>query len=111
MPATKRKPAHSDNFGNIQAPIHVFPCSKFQKKGNFVFSSLSTITGDLSPKGRSLPVNSSSSTTTTQVVLVKRQLDCRAAVLLRASPACSASFLILFSSFAYVIRENSECKD
>ena len=30
--------------------VHVFPCSKFQKKYNFVFSSPSTITGDLSPE-------------------------------------------------------------
>ena len=33
-----------------QAQNHVFPSSKFNKKGNIVFSSLSTITEDLSPK-------------------------------------------------------------
>ena len=43
-PATE--PAQSDNFAKVQAQIHVFACSKFNKKGNFVFSSLSTITGD-----------------------------------------------------------------
>ena len=35
-----------DNFAKVQAQIHVFPSSKFNKKSNFVFSSLST--GDLS---------------------------------------------------------------
>ena len=36
--------------GTVQAQIQVIPCSKFQNKGNFVFSSLRTITGDLTLK-------------------------------------------------------------
>ena len=47
-PATEQ--AHSDNFAKVQAQIHVFPCSKFNKKGNFVFSSLSSKTEELSLK-------------------------------------------------------------
>ena len=35
---------------NFLTQIHVFPCSKLQKKGTAVFSSLSSIRWDLSPK-------------------------------------------------------------
>ena len=35
---------------NIPTQIHVFPCSKFQKEGTAMFSSLSSIRWDLSPK-------------------------------------------------------------
>ena len=38
------------NVANLQAQIHVFPCSKSQKKGIYVFSSLRSATGDLSLK-------------------------------------------------------------
>ena len=48
MPATE--PAHSNNVAKVQAQSHVFPRSKFQKKGYSDFSALSTITGDLSLK-------------------------------------------------------------
>ena len=48
--STATEPVHSDNFAKVQAQIHVIPCYKFNKKGNFAFSSLSTITGHLSPK-------------------------------------------------------------
>ena len=44
-------------ISSIQAQIHVVPCSKFQKRGTFVFRSLNSVAGARRPepkKGRSL---------------------------------------------------------